>query len=371
MKYVQINAYSWGWVDSVIFRKHAALQRQGVDSYVIWGRGRNPQDDHEFLLLKPGEYEASAIATRFDGKYGFHNKAATRRLLSLLESIQPDVVHLHSLIDYYVNVELLFEWLADHNCKVYMTLHDCWPFTGGCMYFTAAECDRWKMGCFKPCPCPVPERYPAFNLHGKVDWCYEKKRRLFTLLPSERMTLIAPSQWMANLTRDSYLSKYPVRVINNAVDESVFKPTVCKFREENSFGGKTIVLGVASGWGPRKGIDDFIRLANDLDDSFVVVMVGLSEKQIAKLPAGTYARLIGLHRTDSREELAGIYTCADVFFNPTKEDNYPTVNLEAQACGTPVITYDVGGSGETLWLDGSVAVNGYDDAVRCIRELTN
>lgn len=367
MKYVQINANSWGWADAVILKKHAELQQQGADSFVIWGRGRVPKDDHEMLLLNKGEYEASAIATRLDGKYGFHNKASTKRLLDVLDSIQPDVVHLHSLIDYYVNVEMLFNWLASSKCSVIWTLHDCWPFTGGCMYFTMAKCDRWEKGCHKPCPCPAPERFPALNLRSRIDWCYEQKRRLFTCIPAERMTLIAPSEWMADLVQDSFLAKYPVQVVKNTIDEEIFKPTKSDFREANSLEGKFLVIGVASGWGPRKGMDDFIRLACDLDDRFALLMVGLTKKQIAKLPNNTSARLIGVEKTNSREQLAGIYTCSDILFAPTKEDNYPTVNLEAQACGTPVITYDVGGAKETLWMQGSVAVKGYDEAVSAIR----
>ena len=180
------------------------------------------------------------------------------------------------------------------------------------------------------------------------------------MLPADRMKLITPSQWLANLVGESFLAKYPVHVVNNTINVDVFKPTPSDFRERYGLRNKYVILGVASKWSERKGLDDFVRLAGELDDRFAIVLVGLSEKQIKELPE----KIVRLPRTNGAAELASAYTAADVFFNPTQEDNYPTVNLEAEACGTPVITYDTGGCRETVGaVTGSTVVEGYSDGL--------
>ncbi len=349
MRYVQINAYSGGWANSVIFKKHRELIAAGDESWVFWARGEHEQDDHMVKISSKFEVCLDVLQTRLDGKAGFHSRRATRRLLRRLDAIDPDVVHLHVLCGYWVNVEMLFEWLAAHRCEVVWTLHDCWAFTGHCIYFTYAECDQWKKGCASGAPCPQKGSYPEtlFGGDASVRWSYERKRRLFAALPLDRMRLITPSHWLAGLAKQSFLGKYDVKVVHNTIDAKVFKPTPSDFRERYGVGDRFMVLGVASKWSERKGLDDFVRLAQELDgDRFAVVLVGLSEKQIRKMPPG----LIALPRTNTPTELAAIYTAADVFFNPSQEDNYPTVNLEAEACGTPVVTYDVGGCKETVKL---------------------
>lgn len=360
MKYVQINAYSGGWADSVVFKKHRELVAAGDESWVFWGRGDHEQDGHMQRIASYPEVCLDALLTRIDGKAGFHSKRVTRRLLRRLDEIDPDVVHLHILIGYYLNVEMLFEWLAEHHCKVLWTLHDCWAFTGHCIYFTYMKCAQWKNGCAMTRPCPQVRTYPETFCGSSVVRNYENKRRLFTMLPAERMTLITPSRWLANLVEESFLSKYEVEVRHNTVNDDVFKPAPSDFRERYGIGDRFMVLGVASKWSERKGLPDLIRLAKELDpQKFVVVVVGLNEKQKNLFPK----RAIAMGKTENASELAAIYTAADVFFNPTREENYPTVNLEAEACGTSVVTYDTGGCRETVSLPGSRVVMGYDDFI--------
>ena len=216
--------------------------------------------------------------------------------------------------------------------------------------------------------CPQPNAYPKTICKTNCRRNFEDKKRVFTSVPPERMTLICPSQWLADLVRKSFLKGYPVEVRHNTIDNSVFKPTPSDFRERHGIGDRFMILGVASPWTERKGLGDFVRLAAELDsDRYAVVLVGLSEKQIKSLPEG----IIGLTRTDSPQELAGIYTTADAFFNPTVEDNYPTVNLEAEACGTPVITYDTGGCRETIVDPRSHVVEGYAQAVELLKGKGN
>lgn len=365
MRYVQINAYSGGWANSVIFKKHRELIAAGDESWVFWARGEHEQDDHMVKISSKFEVCLDVLQTRLDGKAGFHSKRATRRLLRRLDAIDPDVVHLHVLCGYWVNIEMLFEWLAAHRCKVVWTLHDCWAFTGHCIHFTKVKCMQWESHCIHGGSCPQKREYPeTFAGDSSVKWSFERKKRLFTMLSADRVQLITPSRWLADLVGRSFLGKYDVKVVHNTIDAEVFKPTLSNFRERYGVGDRFMVLGVASKWSERKGLDDFVRLVQELDgDRFAVVLVGLSEKQIRKMPSG----LIALPRTSTPMELAAIYTTADVFFNPTQEDNYPTVNLEAEACGTPVIAYDIGGCRETVHLENSRVVAGYKEGAPEIR----
>ena len=249
---------------------------------------------------------------------------------------------------YYINVEMLFDWIKKHpEMQVKWTLHDCWAFTGHCSYFTMVKCEQWKSHCSY---CSQLRRYPACIAMSNVSKNFERKRKAFTGV--KNMTLITPSKWLADLTRQSFLKEYPVEVHYNTIDTNIFKPTPSDFRERYSLQNKIIVLGVANVWEDRKGLFDFYKLAQMLDDKYAIVLVGLSEKQIKNLPKN----IKGIQRTNSPQELAAIYTAADVFVNPTYEDNYPTVNLEAQACGTRVITYNVGGCAETLYTPNSNTV---------------
>lgn len=360
MRYVQINTVPNGSTGAVMRRVAEERRAAGDDCWTMWGRGRAADNDWELNFGSRAGTCADALLTRLDDRAGFHSKGTTRRLLAKLDEIDPDVVHLHNLHGYYVNVEMLFGWLASHRCQVRWTLHDCWAFTGHCAYFTHVGCDRWGTGCHD---CPQKGVYPASCLADSSARNWADKRRIFMSVPPERMTLVTPSHWLEGLVRESFLKSYPVEVHHNAVDASVFKPAPSDFRERHGIVGRFMVLGVASPWTERKGLGDFTRLAGELPvDRFAVVLVGLSERQIRKLPKG----VVGLARTDSPRELAEIYTAADVLFNPTREDNYPTVNLEAEACETPVITYDTGGSSETVFLPSSCVVGGFDEAKNMI-----
>ena len=364
MRIVQINSVPNLSTGTVMLENHKRYEAEGNESWRMWGRGRAAENEYEFNFgNKLGTY-IDAAQTRIDGKASFHSRAATKRLLAKLNEIQPDLVHLHNLHGYYVNIEMLFNWLATHDCKVEWTLHDCWAFTGHCAYFTYAKCAQWRSHCACSEKCPQLHTYPStFSSSSSCRWSFEQKRHLFNLLPSERMTLITPSQWLADLVKQSFLSKYPVEVRYNTVDETIFKPTPSDFRERHGVGDRFMILGVASSWTERKGLNDFLRLQKKLDPTkYAIVLVGLNDEQLMCFPEG----IIGIKRTDSREELAGIYSTADVFFNPTVEDNYPTVNLEAEACGTAVVTYNTGGCAETVHRHDSLIVEGFDAAVRTI-----
>ena len=278
---------------------------------------------------------------------------ATWKFLKWAEEWKPDLLWLHNLHGYYINYELLFKWIKKHpEMEVKWTLHDCWAFTGHCANFTAVDCDRWQTGCHN---CLDRCAYPGTKLFSAAKSNWMRKKRAFCGV--KKMTLITPSKWLADLTRQSFLKEYSVEVVHNTIDTSIFKPMQSNFRERMGLNGKTMILGVANVWDHRKGLQDFQSLRRLLDarndktgQTCFIILVGLTDRQISSLPPG----IIGIARTNSASELAEIYSAADWFFNPTHEDNYPTVNLEARACGCKVVTYDTGGSSET--------VEGYDKA---------
>lgn len=361
--YAHINTVPNGSTGGIMMKEHRELLAAGEESYAFWGRGREAEKPNEMKFASDAEVKLDVLQTRIDGRAGFHSKNATKRLLARLEEIQPDVVHLHNLHGYYVNIEMLFKWLANYKCEVEWTLHDCWAFTGHCAYFSYVKCSQWKDLCAHATPCSQLNTYPKTFSKASCSWNFEEKSRLFNLVPAERMKLIAPSQWLADLVGESFLKDFLVVVRHNTIDTDVFKPTPSDFRERYGIGDRFMILGVASPWTERKGLADFVRLAGELDSGkYGIALVGLSEKQIKEMPEG----IVGLTRTDSREELAGIYSSADAFFNPTTEDNFPTVNLEAEACGTCVVTYDTGGCRETLSRADSHVVNGYEQGFALI-----
>ena len=279
--YAHINTVPNGSTGGIMMKEHRELLAAGEDSYAFWGRGRAPRDDHEMRFATDIQVNIDVLQTRLDGCAGFHSKAATRRLLARLEELNPDVVHLHNLHGYFVNVEMLFEWLAARDCCVEWTLHDCWAFTGHCAHFTYAKCAQWQSHCAYEKPCCQTSSYPKTYSKASPKWCFEQKKRTFNLVPADRMKLITPSHWLEGLVKQSFLSKYPIEVRHNTIDAAVFKPTPSDFRERYGIRDRFMILGVASPWTERKGLTVFMRLARGLDsDRFAVVVVGLTEKQI-------------------------------------------------------------------------------------------
>lgn len=366
LRYVQINSVPSGSTGSVMCQIHEERISAGDESWIMWGRGREASGDYEFNFGSKLGLFLDVLRTRVDGRAGFHSVAATKRLINKLDEINPDIIHLHNVHGYYVNIEMLFNWLAQRNQKVVWTLHDCWAFTGHCAHFTYTKCAQWQSHCARAIPCPQLSTYPKTISKDSPNWNYENKKRIFNLLPANRMTIITPSQWLADYVGKSYLCKYPIGVRHNTVDKSVFRSMLSDFRKRYDVDNRFVILGVASPWTKRKGLNDFFKLRRDLDEGkFAIVIVGLSDRQLADLPEG----IIGIKCTDCQAELAEIYSAADVFFNPTYEDNFPTVNLEAEACGTPVLTYDTGGCRETISCPRSSVVPNYSVALVCLIDM--
>ena len=336
-KIVHINTFPNKATGSIMFSVHNELQKLDKwDSYVVWGRGRTPKDKvHEYNMQCGWEIMMHGVLSRIFDNTGFNSDYATERLLQKMEYLMPDIIQLHNLHGYYINVKMLFEWIKHRNIPVVWTLHDCWAFTGHCAYFDYANCNCWKNGCHD---CVQKKSYPASLVfdNSKLNWL--RKKELFNY---KQLHLVTPSIWLHDLVKESFLKKLPCSVINNGIDTDVFKPSSINCH----IGGKFKILGVASEWTPRKGLHDFIQLYRMLNhEQIEMTIVGLTSQQIEALPEG----IRGMTRTDNIEQLVSLYQEADMFFNPTYEDNYPTTNLEALAGGTPVCTYRTGGSIESV-----------------------
>lgn len=336
MRIVQINATCGvGSTGKICVSISEFLNHQCIENYVLFSSGES-ENPCGIKYASQFEIKLNALKSRMLGNYGFNSMKMTKRLINELEKVSPDVIHLHNLHAHNCDLTSLFNYLKEKKIKTIWTFHDCWAFTGYCPHFTLCNCDKWKYGCEN---CVQSRKFSWFR--DRSLWLYEKKKSLFKGLD---LTIVTPSQWLADLVKESFLKDYPVKVIHNGIDLSVFKPTESDFRAKHHCEDKFILLGVAFGWGVHKGLDVFMELSKRLDDHFQIVLVGTDVNVDKKLPAN----IISIHRTQNQIELAEIYSAADLFVNPTREDNYPTVNMEALACGTPVVTFKTGGSPEIL-----------------------
>lgn len=316
------------------------LITNGHISYMAYGRSAKAATSIPIKIGSKTSILCHVIQTRLLDRHGFASRKATRDFIKRIGDINPDLIHLHNIHGYFININLLFEYLAAAAKPVVWTLHDCWSFTGHCSYFDNYACEKWKTECFA---CPAKKSYPSSWVVDNSRSNYNRKKALFTSL--DQLIIVTPSLWLAGQVGKSFLNKYPIKVINVGIDLDRFFPVGGDdIRGKYNIKGKHIVLGVASVWSKRKGLDDFIKLHSLLSNDTEIVLVGLSTRQISELPKG----ICGISRTDNLNDLVALYSIADVFINPTYMDNFPATNLEALACGTPVITYNTGGSPESI-----------------------
>jgi putative colanic acid biosynthesis glycosyltransferase len=333
---VTANSGSHGRIAEEIGR---SLIAKGHKSYIAYGRTAYICQSSLIQIGNKADLAIHLIKTRLLDRHGFGSVRSTKSLIREIKEINPDIIHLHNLHGYYLNIEVLFNYLKNWNRPVFWTFHDCWPFTGHCSHFQHMNCHKWQTECYD---CPNIHGYPKSWVIDNSRNNYRKKKELFADL--KNMVLISPSEWLAGHLRNSFLAAYQIRVINNGVDLDKFKPINTETTRTKYNLNKKYILGIASTWSERKGLNDFIRLRNLIDSEINIVLVGLTQRQIKSLPVG----IKGISRTENTEELAALYSGAEAFVNPTYVDNFPSVNIEALACGTPVITYETGGSAESI-----------------------
>lgn len=336
-KLLQINITSnWGSTGKIAEAINLAAQRKGWECSTAYGRWANPSQFPTYKVGNKWDMYVHYFENRIFDREGLSSRRATKALIRHIEELKPDVISLHNIHDHYLNYELLFRYLNETNIKVVWTFHDCWAFTGHCFHFVTKDCMRWKTGCRD---CPLHHLYPNTVLDRSVK-NYALKKELFSA--NKNLAIVACSDWLGNFVKESFLKDKRIEVIHNGVDLNVFKPNTNLTNDTNS---KFKIIAVSSVWYPNKGELDTYKLRTMLsEDDYEITMVGLTAEQAKNLPVG----IRGIQRTQNVQELAQLYSEADVLINPTYEDNFPTVNIEALACGTPVITYKTGGSPEAV-----------------------
>ena len=356
-----INSVCNGSTGTICKNLYKAAKEAGHECCIAYGRGKAPEGFDTIKIGNQLDTYLHVLKARVFDASGFGSKHSTKKFIKEVEKFKPDVIHLHNIHGYYVNIEVLFKYLKEHpEIKKIWTLHDCWAFTGHCAYYTYAKCDKWKAGCQGHCL--NKNEYPK-TIFSRINKNYLRKKELFNDI--DNMILVTPSKWLKGEVKKSYLNNYQITVINNGVDTEIFKYTESDIKERYGIKDRKVILGVASVWDKRKGLDTFIELSKHLYSEYQIVLIGLNDKQVRSLPKN----IIGINRTENVQELVQWYSAAEVYFNPTLEDNYPTTNLEAIACGTPVVTFDTGGSPESAFSDeiGTVYTNSINESIKKIK----
>lgn len=313
--------------------------KNGWTSYIAYGRYANPSKSKTIKIGSKLDNYIQVFNTRVFDRHGYNSKRATKKLIEQINDIKPDIIHLHNIHGYYLNMELLFNFLSSINIPVVWTLHDCWAYTGHCTHYAFVQCDKWKTHCGK---CPEIHVYPKSYMDNSFK-NFDLKKRLFNSIKD--LNLIPVSRWLENETKQSFLSGNKITQIYNGVDIKTFNPKdPSKIKIDRRIAGKFIILGAAGTWSKRKGIDDFVVLSKLLEKDEIIILVGISKAQKKELPEN----IIGITKTESVDELSLYYNLSDVFVNLTWEDSFSMTNLEALACGTPVVTYKTGGAVETI-----------------------
>lgn len=341
-KLLQINiTANWGSHGKIAENIGQVVQQNGWESYIAYGRWMNPSQSELCRIGSDWDERTHGLGSRLLDNHGLMSKKATQRLIEYMDHVQPDVIHLHNIHGYYLNYPMLFKYLEQAAIPTVWTLHDCWPFTGHCAHYMYIHCEKWKTHCEK---CPNLQTYPKSWFKDRSYQNFEDKQKAF--LSVKNLTLVPVSNWLEQQVKQSFLRHVNTVTIHNGIDTSLFCPASHSSAIRQKYNipdANEVILGVASNW-YHKGLTDFIQLGNLLNNNYSIVLVGLSTRELKSLPQG----IIGIPRTQNVAELVSLYSTALVYVNPTWEDNYPTTNLEAIACGTPVITYDTGGSPEAV-----------------------
>ena len=336
MKVIQINSTCGiGSTGKICVGISELMTASGIENRILH-TGRSSGYPLGIRCADDRYIKIQALKSRLLGNYGFNSKRSTEKMMEEIRQFDPDIVHLHNIHSHDCDLKTLFSFFRENNTKIIWTFHDCWAFTGYCPHFTMAHCDKWLTQCGG---CVQRNEYSWFFDRSRE--LYEAKKRLFDGLD---MTIVTPSHWLKGIVKQSFLKDYPAEVIHNGIDLDVFSQTKSNFRQKHGLNDQKIILGVSFDWGKKKGLDVFSELAHRLSDDYRIVLIGTDEAVVRQLPDN----ILPISRTQDQKELAEIYSASDVFVNPTREENFPTVNMEALACGTPVITFQTGGSPEML-----------------------
>lgn len=363
---IELNSVNFFSTGNIMNQIATLGRKQGYDIITCCPYRRDNKKhiyDHQILFSNRISRNLHQLLALYTGLNDCFSIISTLRFLFRIDRIKPSLIHLHNLHNCYINIPLLFRYIKKKHIPVVWTFHDCWPITGQCPYFDRSSCYRWETGCGS---CPQYNKYYPISYVDRTRFLWKLKKRCFTGI--EKLVIVTPSQWLKQMVERSFLRYSDVRVITNGVDINTFQPKKSDFRAQHGIReDQYMLLGVATRWTEQKGIDIWIRLANELDDRFRVVLVGTDEQLEATLPES----MIAIRRTTDQSGLADIYSAADLFVNPTREETFGLVNIEALACGTPVLTFRTGGSPECVTADtGSVvSCNDYDALMKEILRI--
>ncbi|MFA6308348.1 MAG: glycosyltransferase [Clostridia bacterium] len=364
MKVLQINCSSTGSTGRISRSIHKKLLSDGHNSFFAYGYGPKCSEENTFRISNYFDIRIHGKISFFANLDGYFSSICTIALLKKINKIKPEIIHLHNLHGCYLNVFMLFNYIKSHDINVVFTLHDCWGFTAKCSHFAVDNCYKWKTECYQ---CPQVRLYLVHKHFDMSLKLFKDKKNAFTNL--KNMTITTVSKWLALTTKESFLSKYPTEVVYNGIDINIYKPTPNDLRKRFNISDKFVILGVANYWDVRKGLKDFKKISQTIDNNYIIMLVGLNNEQIKSLPKN----IIGIARTENQTELAELYSTADVFVNCSTEETFGMVTAEAMACGTPVIAYDSTACAEIVDVNTGFIIKPHDiksiyDAIKKVNQ---
>lgn len=364
MKIVEINVVFNGSTGKIMIQTAKCAQTNGHNVFCFsknWKNNKKINNHTKYIGTRFENVLARIFNPLFSSETLF-TYISTKRFLKQIHKIKPNIIHLHNIHGWYIDYNLLFKYIKKNDIPVIWTLHDCWSFTGHCTHFANNDCFKWETLCSN---CKYLKTYPKllFDTSTKL---WKKKKKSFSNV--NNMVIVTPSIWLSNYVKDSFLNNYDVMVINNGIDLQIFKPTILdNYNKYNIAKDKKVLLGVSFAWGYLKGLDVMIELNKIIDhNEYQIVLVGTSDEIDKMLPDD----IVSIHKTDNQKELAKIYSSSYVLVNPTRADTYSSINMEALACGTPVITFNTGGAVEMI--DSLIGiVTKEKNAISIYQELDN
>lgn len=342
MKVMQINAvYGVGSTGIIVEDLHKLSLENGIESYVSYSTtNKNPAEiKNGYVIGGILGKKTHAVLSRIGGKQAYFSSFSTKKLIKYIEKVNPDIIQFHNLHSNYVNLNMLLEYLATTNIKVILTMHDCWFYTGGCFHYIANGCYKWLESCGN-CPKKLQDT-PAY-LKDNSAQILEDRKKYFGKI--KNLYVVGVSQWIASEAKKTFFKEENVLTINNGIDTEFFVPTPSDFRKKHGLEDKFLILAPANKWLKPINKETFDTVSRNLPSDSVIVMLGCTESQKRDLPSNVLA----LDYIRDRDELRKVYSACDVFANCTREDTLPTINLEIQSCGTPVVTYRNTGAQETV-----------------------
>lgn len=367
MKLLQINVTANSGSTGRIAEDIGLLaMNNGSESYIAYGRTNNNSKNKVIRIGNDFDIKLHGLLTRvFDNhSFGYSSKKATKEFIKEIDKIRPDIIHLHNIHGYYINSKVLFEYLSKLNVPIVWTFHDCWSFTGHCAHFDYIGCVKWKTGCYA---CPLKKSYPASYVFDRSKKNYIEKKKLFNSV--KNLTIVPVSNWLGDLVKESFLSSNNIKVIHNGIDINTFKPSTNKKETREKFGLKDefVVLGLSSVWNKSKGFDDFINLSTKIDSKVKIILVGLNQEQIDKLPNN----IIGIKRTENINQLADLYSMSDLFLNLSYQETFGLTTAEALSCGTPALVYNATACPEVVSEDSGFIVEkgDLDSVIKVINKV--